>query len=388
MSVPWYLMAKGKGGGGYKTASGPIVSINDALAAPLRSLSIGIDPVQSGSGDPSPDNVRPITGWSAANLWKTGKNLLDVADYQIQTVSQYNRAIGTTPTYGGTGASVSGTNPIEIAVNTGWRGATFFSKPLKAGTSYYLRYRISAPSPGYIKRSIYFVDSNNTIVVLHSSSSGVEQDAEYVYHNTLTSPQDGLRIAFVVESQTQQTITIYDMGVMVGDWETYAPYSGNQYTIQLGQTVYGGTLDVLTGVLTVDRAMVLASTLSWTLSGTDSFYATKTDKQRGLNTAICTHFSSRTYSSSDRILIENTGITSKDDLYAYFGTQEAASTPVQLVYELATPITIPLTATQISTLQGQNVVWADAGDVTLEYLAAGGADPDLMKLAVAFMGKR
>lgn len=50
MSVPWYLMAKGKGVGGYKTASGPIISVNDALAAPLRSLLVNIDPVQSGSG--------------------------------------------------------------------------------------------------------------------------------------------------------------------------------------------------------------------------------------------------------------------------------------------------------------------------------------------------
>lgn len=72
MRVPWYLMAKGKGGGGYKTASGPIVSVSDAKAAPLRSLVANIEPVQAGSGDPSPTNIRPITGWTACNVYSTG----------------------------------------------------------------------------------------------------------------------------------------------------------------------------------------------------------------------------------------------------------------------------------------------------------------------------
>ena len=61
---------------------------------------------------------------------------------------------------------------------------------------------------------------------------------------------------------------------------------------------------------------------------------------------------------------------------------------IAIVYELATPLTIPLTAMEISTLAGQNVVWADCGEVDVEYLASGGANPDLMKLAVAFMGRR
>ena len=40
---------------------------------------------------------------------------------------------------------------------------------------------------------------------------------------------------------------------------------GNTYTTSLGRTVYGGTLDVVSGVLTVDRAMV-------TLNGSESYW--------------------------------------------------------------------------------------------------------------------
>lgn len=34
-------------------------------------------PIQEGTGDPSPDNVRPISGWDGCEILHTGKNLLD-----------------------------------------------------------------------------------------------------------------------------------------------------------------------------------------------------------------------------------------------------------------------------------------------------------------------
>ena len=43
------------------------------------------------------------------------------------------------------------------------------------------------------------------------------------------------------------------------------------------------------------------------------------------------------------------------------------SNNIQVVYPLATPTTTTLTAQEISTLLGQNNVWADTGDVTVEY---------------------
>lgn len=36
----------------------------------IQKLIIGIEPVQSGSGDPSPGNPRPISGWSAADIFR------------------------------------------------------------------------------------------------------------------------------------------------------------------------------------------------------------------------------------------------------------------------------------------------------------------------------
>ena len=42
----------------------PIASFNDGTDNPLKSLTASIVPVQAGSGDPSPTNVRPISGWT------------------------------------------------------------------------------------------------------------------------------------------------------------------------------------------------------------------------------------------------------------------------------------------------------------------------------------
>jgi hypothetical protein len=44
-----------------------------------------------------------------------------------------------------------------------------------------------------------------------------------------------------------------------------------------------------------------------------------------------------------------------------------ASNPIQAVYTLATPITYTLTPVQIKTLLGENRIYADAGDATVEY---------------------
>lgn len=47
-----------------ETATGDIASFDDAAPVPLESLIFHVEPVQAGSGDPSPDNIRPITGWT------------------------------------------------------------------------------------------------------------------------------------------------------------------------------------------------------------------------------------------------------------------------------------------------------------------------------------
>ncbi len=44
-------------------------------------------------------------------------------------------------------------------------------------------------------------------------------------------------------------------------------------------------------------------------------------------------------------------------------------TPLQVVYGLAEPKTYQLTPAEVTTLLGVNNIWADTGDVSLEYLS-------------------
>ena len=140
-------------------------------------------------------------------------------------------------------------------------------------------------------------------------------------------------------------------------------------------TVYGGTLDVTNGVLTVDRAMVDLGDLSWNYYGNyDCFYST------GIS-GVINHapFISSIYSNAvadglsalanGEALLNTIAIYVKDIRFADATAFKTAVAGQQLVYELATPITYTLTPTEIKSLLGDNNVWADAGDIEVVYRA-------------------
>ena len=59
----------------------------------------------------------------------------------------------------------------------------------------------------------------------------------------------------------------------------------------------------------------------------------------------------------------------RDVAYSDATTFKQAMNGVQLVYELATPQTYQLTPVEVKTLLGLNNVWADTGDVEVQYRA-------------------
>jgi hypothetical protein len=155
---------------------------------------------------------------------------------------------------------------------------------------------------------------------------------------------------------------------------------GTTYNIQFKDgsnplTVYGGTLDVVSGELTVDRVGVDMGTLNWSKSSLEatilfiaisdrkeispmicSKYKYVRDKGFGLDFGTISDSSSSSY--TNYIFVRNQDFSGKT-------ATECASilNGTQLVYELATPITYQLTPTQVKSLLGTNNVWADTGDV-------------------------
>lgn len=86
-------------------AEGAVTSFSDGTDLPLKSLLVNIEPVQSGSGDPSPTNVRPISGWDAVGV-HNGNTV-------VTTIS-----LGRT-VYGGTLNVLTGVLTVNMQIITG-----------------------------------------------------------------------------------------------------------------------------------------------------------------------------------------------------------------------------------------------------------------------------
>lgn len=80
-----------------RTKSGAVVYISDGgMETPLSGGKVYVSPVQSGTGTPAPDNVRPISGFTGSTLRQLGKNLIDGSK---KSMSGNNIYIGSSESY-------------------------------------------------------------------------------------------------------------------------------------------------------------------------------------------------------------------------------------------------------------------------------------------------
>ena len=167
-----------------------------------------------------------------------------------------------------------------------------------------------------------------------------------------------------------------------------------QFSAQLGQTVYGGSFNWATGELVIDRKLI-------TLDGTETWVtvATNTDgKKRYVMNRKSTDILKDVYFPKSATVIDsklkcsilptitttltytcNNGIGSGNDILSVYIEQyatdpdgfKAAMTGAQILFGLETPITVQLTPQEILALSGENTLYSDTGDTT----AKGRADP-------------
>lgn len=347
------------------SASGAIASFPDGGDGfPVSDLKVQMEPIQAGSGDPSPDNVRPITGHDSVKVWRTGVNLIDTSD--ITDYSKWSANI-----------APSGDMPSNDT------NRIYLLPALKSGVQYTISFGVTSASfPKYLYFG-YYKDGSATKVAYVTTIDVQRQSISFMAIAGVTyclrMGATGTEASF-----NAQIAKLSYIQLELGSTATaYEPYQGQSIEIQLGQTVYGGTLDVTQGVLTVDRAMVDLGTLNWTKQTTYGFYST------GLQTLIKNPSSNsvlpnivcaaKVTSTWNDLATGGTGTNYISVSSGYLGiadsrdidstTFKAAMSGVMLVYELATPITIQLTPQQMTTLLGQNNVWSDAGDTEVEYRA-------------------
>lgn len=303
----------------------------------LDSCVIGFEPIQSGSGTPSPSNVRAISGHTQAQVRCRGKNKFTPTG---KTANYFLNSSGT---------------PVS---SNGWNYSDYL--PISGETI-----TMSTQGEGVGNSpSICFYDLNKTFI------SGE------VYANalikTFTVPPNAVYCRASYYNLWESTYQIEE-----GSQATeYTPYNGYTHIINLGGTYYGGTLDAVSGVLTVTHGIKDLGTLTYTAqTNISSFYATLSDAPNGATdttmNAICSQYSvvetkgsiGATMAQGDMIFAMMNGsqlLFIKDTSKASMSASEfkTAMSGVQLCYELATPQTIQLTPKNLETLVGQNDVFA------------------------------
>lgn len=336
-----------------KSASGEVASFTDGGNGLLvKSLNVNIVPKQSGSGDPSPDNVRPISGWDSIDVTRCGKNLVDLSVMYFND-SEYTHSHFPTSA------------PIKKFFDTLdlLKGQTITLSRKYTGTS-------SGVTIGQIR-----IQLSDTATVIYPDTPYTIPDRDF----------KNAQWAVIYGSASGASVT--DIQLELGSTATaYEPYQGTSYPISLGQTVYGGTLDVLSGVLTINKGMAELGSLTWAKETNGNRFSASipnTFKQISGGVVINAICSMYKVSSRDFVLSTNNAFSvhysaganylniHDDNAYSTM-TAEQFKTYVNgqtLVCELQTPITVQLTANQVTTLLGNNNIWADSGSVEVEYRA-------------------
>lgn len=293
-------------------------------------------------------NECPITGWSSAKVTRAGKNLIDGSKKYQET-----------------------TNTVVIGAVDSESAFHFF----KAGT-----YTISFKRTNGMAFGVFMYDQNTTIQTALIGSSSTATNA------TFTLNKDSYIKLWIYKSGGIAPTDISDIQIEVGSTASdYEAFNGQTVTIDLDGTRYGGTIDVTRGKLRVDRAIITVSSDNWSYyapsSGIPYLYSNVLDKiepavgdtEHPLVCSMLPYGGVEQYVSqltdmacwqvsNHNIYLVDSSCTDKATYIAKYGG-------AQVVYFLATPIEVDLTPTEITTLLGINNIWADCGDIEVEYCA-------------------
>ena len=360
---------------------------NPVQCYPVENYPLGVkvswEPVQEGSGDPSTDNVRPINGRDSVMVTRCGGNLLKLAERMSESdcdnsfgnttkriIKPGTYVLGLTSNNYISAHQVSSVNFFEGGISF-HVGATGYGIGIGVYLAPGAKYKILYESEhGRIDTSFYDIHG------AHISSTNkkifeVPANAAYMCELFRTGAYENVDLKF-------ENVAI----VLDGGAESYTPYTGQTATLTLPRTIYGGTVDAVTGegnentkTITLD-----GNELKFTQSGIYINLPNHSAPGISKNGIICcSHFDKQLFIINTKyefcFLLESdvTGLfASVDDLNAYLAAQYAAGTPVQIAYKLETPTPFTATGAQtIPALSGVNTVLTDSDSATV----TGRADP-------------
>lgn len=254
---------------------------------PVSELIVGIEPVQA-SGTPTPSSPIPITGHTDVNATVTGKNIID-----YKTVWS---------------SFLSGDELINPLATT-----KYYFPSSVVGREVTVSVDVKANSTTANCRITCNINGTNTNSELVNTTGTFTNTSVTV---TPTSTSDYLLVTSSGPNGTYKNMQL-ELGSTA---TTYEAYNGTTDTIALGQTVYGGELNVTTGELTITMGNIAS------------------------------------YNGES---INEPWLSSYDEYVP--GT--TPTTGAQVVYTLSTPTTTTLTPTEVATVLGYNNIYGDTGDI-------------------------
>lgn len=324
---------------------------NPVQCHPVAGYPLGVivswEPTQAGSGTPSPDNIRPISGRDAVKVERCGENLLNPDKILYNTYKPYGLTI-----------NYIGDNKVMLKGTYSTDGGSFAIAMLSDTALSGRGYKITAFGDTK-KLSFYGLRTKDEAAIAAQCS-------------------------FVTGEIIDRTIQLFIYAGTIPP-ATYTPYVGTSHTLTLPRTICGGEVDAQTGegqetwkLLTLDGTEHWNSRTTIKSNGYISYSMAL--PQRSL-TGICSHYKSLTYAAIrptsptgeigsyleySMSAIFNVQFETQADWKDFLAAQYAAGTPVQIAYKLVSPI--PFTATggaEIKALAGTNTLMTDGDTVTV-----------------------
>lgn len=346
---------------------------NPVVCYPVAGYPLGVkakwEPVQEGTGTPSPENIRPIKGRDSVRVTRCGETLWSLDKITLQT---FNTNI---------------TTQIDMdAVNLLPRNVKlYFSGQCSNGKL----------------REIRFYDGTGAEMGTLCTEGG---------YSTVIKAGNIAKVLLYAGLNENSERTCTNLQITPGTTAptTYTPYIGQSNTLTLPSTIYGGEVDAVSGEgQDTWKSVSLDGTEKWYTWGVNKNNTNVTgfftydindysNDSSDINKILCSTMSSEekniwggknmgvgfAYSGSSKYLIycvtTNTLPDTTDDKKAiasfktFLANLYAAGTPVQVAYKLATQTPFTATGAQpMPALAGANTVLTDADSATV----TGRADP-------------
>ena len=343
-----------------KTIQDNIATFNTDIKFPLKECKIYFTPKQEGSGDPSPQNVRPISGWNEINIYHTGKNFF----------------------------------PIESGIRGGNANILLKANQIYTGS-------VKAPLTPYI-RLTYINDTLSPYIWLNPIN-GSERS-----YNSFQPILDTKKVGFFLGGQMVQEMMIEKGNVIPKNFESYQ--SQTPINIPFSQPIYGGYVDLIKGEIVSEYCTFVLDGVNNYITRTpqitkygmaiaysafaDNMYKGLENLPKG-NTSLISQIKSNKYVipinnnggaasqqgiyfsgsnnnlylrvavSADKIPDTSTQANIRSGINAWL--QE---NPIQITYKMAEPIIYSLTPQNIIPFKGINNIFSDAnGNIKIKFLA-------------------